>query len=204
MGYGPASAGAVSAYRPGPVLARKPRRVHSASWVSMLRGLMPSRAARSRPAQSRPCWLAMMRVTWSLLVSGGGWRGPGGWSFRLGGRAAGPVRGRGDDGDLHPGDPRGQLGPVLVADVVPGGGAFHFPGAVACPPGGQQAGEDGAADPADVVWVAGVFDAARGDDLLPRGFERGGEAGPVRVGSGRFGGGGHRHAQRLVHGQEGP
>src|SRR5271157_4131202 len=133
MGYGPASAGAVSAYRPGPVLARKPRRVHSASWVSMLRGLMPSRAARSRPAQSRPCWLAMMRVTWSLLVSGGGWRGPGGWSFRLRGRAAGGggrgggvprgggggggrVGGRGDDGDLHPGDPRGQLGPVLVAD----------------------------------------------------------------------------------------
>ena len=93
MGYGPASAvvlaGAGSAYRPGPVLARKPRRVHSASWVSMLRGLMPSRAARSRPAQSRPGWLAMVRVTWSLLVSGRGWRGPGGWSFRLRGRAAG-------------------------------------------------------------------------------------------------------------------
>ena len=97
MGYGAASAvvlaGAGSAYRPGPVLARKPRRVHSASWVSMLRGLMPSRSARSCPAQSRPGWLAMMRVTWSLLVSGWAWRGPGGWSFRLRGRAAGRSRG---------------------------------------------------------------------------------------------------------------
>src|SRR6266550_6662555 len=30
--------GSGSAYLPGPVLARKPRRAHSASWVSMLRG----------------------------------------------------------------------------------------------------------------------------------------------------------------------
>ena len=67
--------------------------------------------------------------------------------------------------------------------MVPGGGAFHFPGAVACPPGGQQACEDGAADPADVVWVAGVFDAARGDDLLPRGFDLV-YGGPLRSGYG--------------------
>jgi hypothetical protein len=40
--------------------------------------LMPSRSARSRPAQSRPGWPAMRRVTWSLLVSGWGWRGPSG------------------------------------------------------------------------------------------------------------------------------
>src|SRR5262249_6661152 len=121
------------------------------------------------------------------------------------GTGGGPVRGRGDDGDLDPGDPCGQFGPALVADVVAGGGTFHFPGAVARPPGGQQAGEDGAADPAGVAWAAGVLDAACGDDLLPRGFERGGEAGPVRVGARDGpGGGGHRHAQRLVDGQERP
>jgi hypothetical protein len=44
----------------------------------------------------------------------------------------------------------------------------------------------------------------RGDDLLPRGLECGGEAGPVRVGSGRLGGGGHCHAQRLAGGQQRP
>src|SRR5208283_4857848 len=113
MGYGPASAGAVSAYRPGPVLARKPRRVHSASWVSMLRGLMPSRAARSRPAQSRPCWLAMMRVTWSLLVSGGGWRGPGGgpvvfWGGGGGGGGPGGVALGGGGGGGGPGRGAGR------------------------------------------------------------------------------------------------
>src|SRR6266568_3330712 len=37
------------------------------------------------------------------------------------GKSGGPVRGRGGDGDLHPGDPRGQFGPVLVAGAVPGG-----------------------------------------------------------------------------------
>src|SRR6266571_4921393 len=109
------------AYLPCPVLARKPRRVHSASWVSMLRGLMPSRAARSRPAQSRPGWLVMMRVTCSLLVSGPGRAGAGRLLLAAAGKSGGPVRGRGGDGDLHPGDPRGQFGPVLVAGAVPGG-----------------------------------------------------------------------------------
>jgi hypothetical protein len=91
-GYGLAGAvtgldtGSGRAYLPLPVLARKPRRVHSPSWVSMLRGLMPSMSARSCPAQSRPGWLAMMRVTLSLLVSGRGWRG--GW-LRQRGSAAG-------------------------------------------------------------------------------------------------------------------
>ena len=42
VGYGPgASAGEGMAYRPGPVSVSMPRRAHSASWVSMLRGLMP-------------------------------------------------------------------------------------------------------------------------------------------------------------------
>ena len=107
-----------SAYRPGPILARKPRRVHSASWVSMLRGAMPSRAARSRPAQSRQGWLVMMRVTWSSSGVGPGLAGTGRLVLATAGTGGGPVRGRGDDGDLHPGDPGGQLGPVLVADVV--------------------------------------------------------------------------------------
>jgi hypothetical protein len=135
----------------------------------------------------------MMQVTLSVLVPGCGWRGPDGWSFRLRGRAAGRSGG-GAMMVICTRVIRVGLRPVLVA----GGGAFHFPGAAACPPGGQQV---GAADPAG---VAGVLDAAGGDDLLPRGFERGGEAGPVRVGAGGSGGGGHRHAQRLADGQQRP
>jgi hypothetical protein len=51
---------------------------------------MPSRLASSLPGQSWPGWLAMMRVTWSLLLPGQGGRGPGrgGWFVRRG-RAAG-------------------------------------------------------------------------------------------------------------------
>ena len=98
LGYGPAlsvavpagPAGPGRAYRPRPVLERKPRRVHSASWVSRFGGFMPSRLASSLPDQSWPGWLAMMRVTWSLLLPGQGGRGPGrgGWFVRRG-RAAG-------------------------------------------------------------------------------------------------------------------
>src|SRR6185437_12814221 len=94
VGYGPAlsvaagPAGPGRAYRPRPVLERKPRRVHSASWVSRFRGCMPSRLASSLPDQSWPGWPAMMRVTWSLLLPGQGGRGPGGWFARRG-RAAG-------------------------------------------------------------------------------------------------------------------
>lgn len=40
-------------YVPSAVRVRKPRRVHSASWVRMLRGLMPSLSASSRPCQGR-------------------------------------------------------------------------------------------------------------------------------------------------------
>ncbi len=88
----------------------------------------------------------------------------------------------------------------LVADVVAGGGAFDLAGAVARAAGGQQVSEDGTADPAGVTWVCGVRDAAGCGDLVASGFQRDGEAGPVRVGSGGLGGGGHGHPQRLVDG----
>src|SRR5271157_439955 len=60
LGYGPAlsvavpagPAGPGRAYRPRPVLERKPRRVHPASWVSRFGGFMPSRLASSLPDQS--------------------------------------------------------------------------------------------------------------------------------------------------------
>ena len=96
------------------------------------------------------------------------------------------------------------LAAFVVADVVAGGRAFDLAGAVAGAAGGQQAVQDGAADPAGVAWVAGVRDAAGCGDLVAGGFQRGGEAGPVRVGSGGLGGGGHGHPQRLVDGQQRP
>ena len=148
-----------------------------------------------------------MRVTWSLRLPGQGGRGPGGWFARRGTRG-GTVRGRDPDGDLHPGDRYGLAGPVLaafvVADVVAGGGAFDLAGAVARAAGGQQAVQDGTADPAGVDWVCGVRHAAGCDDLVAGGFQRCGEAGPVRVGSGGLGGGGHGHPQRLAGGQQRP
>ena len=101
LGYGPAlsaagAGGPGRAYRPRPVLERKPRRVHSASWVSRFGGFTPSRLASSLPDQSWPGWLAMMRVTWSLLLPGQGGRGPGraagssGGGARRDGPGAGP------------------------------------------------------------------------------------------------------------------
>src|SRR5271157_839488 len=158
----------------------------------VLQGFTPSRLASSLPDQSWPGWLAMMRVTWSLLLSGRGWRGPGGWFVR-----------RGRAGDRH-----GLAGTVLVtflvADVVAGGGAFDLAGAVARAAGGQQAGKDGTADPAGVGWVCGVRDAAGCGDLVAGGLQRDGEAGPARTGSGGLGGSGHGHPQRLVEGQQRP
>ena len=127
------------------------------------------------------------------LVSSGvgpGLAGTGRLALAAAGTGGGPVRWRGHDGDLYPGDPGGQFGPVLVADAPPGGGAFHFPGAVACPPGGQQA-VPGRRGRSGRCRRGLRVDAARGDDLLPRGFERDGEAGPVRVGA-RDGPGGGR------------
>src|SRR5215467_15376668 len=82
----------------GLVLARRPRRVHSASWVSMFWGGTPSRPASSRPGQSRPGSLAMIWVILSLLVPGLGWWGRGsGESFlrarlRTAGRSGGGTR----------------------------------------------------------------------------------------------------------------
>src|SRR5439155_2983135 len=111
---------------------------------------------------------------------------------RAAGARGGTVRGRHPDGDLHPGDRYGLAGTVLaafvVADVVAGGGAFDLAGAVARAAGGQQAVQDGTADPAGVDWVCGVRDAAGCGDLVAGGFQRDGEAGPVRVGSGGLGG----------------
>src|SRR6185437_2960755 len=89
------------------------------------------------------------------------------------GTGGGTVRGRDPDGDLHPGDRHGLAGPVLaafvVADVVAGGGAFDLAGAVARTAGGHQAVQDGTADPADVIWIAGVRDAAGCGDLVAGG-----------------------------------
>ena len=98
----------------------------------------------------------------------------------------------------------GRDGPVLVADVIAGSGAFDLAGAIARAAGGQQASQDGPADPAGVAWIAGVRDAAGGGDLVAGGFQRDGEAGPVRVGARRLGGSGHGHAQHLVEGQQRP
>ena len=55
-----------------------------------------------------------------------------------------------------------MLWPAVVAVEVAGGGAFDLAGAVAGPPGLQEAVQDGAADPADARGVAGVGDAAGG------------------------------------------
>ena len=74
---------------------------------------------------------------------------------RAAGARGGTVRRRDPDGDLHPGDRHGLAGTVLaaflVADVVAGGGAFDLAGAVARTAGGQQAVQDGTADPAGVA-----------------------------------------------------
>jgi hypothetical protein len=71
-------------------------------------------------AQSRPGWLVMIRVTRSLLVSGPGLAGAGRLVTVPAGKRGGPVRGRGEDGDQHPGDRGRQFGPVLVTQVVAG------------------------------------------------------------------------------------
>jgi len=161
----------------------------------------PRRGSASGPVR-RPGWLVMMRVTWSLLVSGRG---------RGGGRAAAPCGrgeerragsgGGGGDGDLHPGDPRGQFGPVPGSR---GRGTrvvehFTFRALVACPPGGQQAmrarcGRSGRLSPGR----PGIFDAARAamtclPARLPSATVKLARSGSV---PGTVpGGGGHRHAQ---------
>src|SRR5215813_6455432 len=205
--YGPAGPTAGSAYRPGLVLARRPRRVHSASWVSMFGGGTPSRPASSRPGQSRPGSLAMIWVILSLLVPGLGWWGRGlGESFL---RARLRAAGRSGGGTRMVISTRVRTvvccGRPVVAVEVAGGGAFDLAGAVAGPPGRQEAVQDGAADPADARGVAGIGDAAGGGDLVAGCFQGGGEAGPVRVGAGHgLGGRGHRHPDQLVDGEQRP
>src|SRR5271166_3567092 len=190
LGYGPAPSVAVPAgpagpgraYRPWPVLQRKPRRVHSPSWVSRFRGFTPSRLASSLPDQSWPGWLAGHDA--GDLVSSAVRAGLAGTGclVRAAGARGGTVRRRDPDRDLHPGDRHGLAGAglvtFLVADVVAGGGAFDLAGAVARAAGGQQAGKDGTADPAGVGWVCGVRDAAGCGDLVAGGLQRDGEAGP--------------------------
>ena len=53
---------------PKPVRVKRPRRVHSPSWVSMFRGLTPRRMASSWPLQSRGGWPVMMAVIRSRRV----------------------------------------------------------------------------------------------------------------------------------------
>ena len=109
--------------------------------------------ASSRPVQSWPGWLVMMRGDpFSAGWAGGRGRAVG--SRGGAGRAGGPrggtrmvictgVIGR-----------QGRSGRLVVADVVAGGGAFDLAGAVARAAGGQQVGQDGTADPAgQVAWV---------------------------------------------------
>src|SRR5208282_821464 len=71
------------------------------------------------------------------------------------GTGGGPVRRRGPDRDLYPGDGHGLSGSVLVPvlGVVAGGGAFDLAGAVPRAAGGQQVREDGTADLAGVIGV---------------------------------------------------
>ena len=66
--------------------------------------------------------------------------------------AAGPM-GWGVHGDVDRGDGGRQAGPAVVAVEVAGGGAFDLAGAVAGPAGGQQRGQDGAADDAGQVGL---------------------------------------------------
>jgi hypothetical protein len=56
---------------PDPVWVKNPRRAHSASWVSMLRGLTWRSTASSWPLQSRGSWLVMMVVVISWRRVGG-------------------------------------------------------------------------------------------------------------------------------------
>jgi hypothetical protein len=88
--------------------------------------------------------------------------------------------------------------------VVAGGGAFDDAGAVAGPPGGQQRGQDRAADDAGPGGAGGI-DSRGSGELVAGGFQGRGEAGPVWVGAGPgLDGVGHGHPHQLVKGQQRP
>src|SRR5260221_13942837 len=89
-----------------PVRVKKPRRAHSPSWVSMLRGLTFSRMASSCPLQSRGGSVEKM--------AGMSCRRVGGWG---GGGVGGGVRGR-----AGPAGAPGGGGPGAAVAGVGGGG----------------------------------------------------------------------------------
>src|SRR5690348_14748947 len=108
----------------------------------MLRGLTPSRTARSWPLHSRGL---AGDDGGDPLPAGGrtGWAGGGAV-------AAGPagleVRRRGADGDVDRGDGGGMGRAAVLAVEIPGGGAFDLAGAEPGAAGGQQRGQHGPAD----------------------------------------------------------
>jgi hypothetical protein len=67
--------GVLSLKVPKPVRVKYPCRARWPSWVSMFRGLTPSRMARSWPLHSRGGWLVMIAVTRSCRVGGRGGAG---------------------------------------------------------------------------------------------------------------------------------
>ena len=97
------------------------------------------------------------------------------------GPAGHQVDGRGADGDVDGGDGGGMGRAAVVAVQVPGSGAFDLADAVPGVARGQQGGQDGPANGAGQVDGAIRADAAGCGELIPRGFHRGGEAGPVRI-----------------------
>ena len=93
-------------------------------------------------------------------------------------------------------------GTGVVAVVVAAGGACDPAGAVAGPACGQQGGQHSSSDHAEQVGGLLGADAGRAGELVFRGVQGGGEAGPVGVGArAGFYGGDHGHAQQLVDGE---
>ena len=117
------------------------------------------------------------------------------------GKRGGPVRRRGEDGDQHPGDPA-AVGPVLVAEVIPGGRAFHLPGLSRARRAGSR--------PATTARPIRPVSSGSAETSMPRAVKtcsRAAATAAVKLARsgrcpGRSGRGGHRHPEQLVDGRQ--